>query len=73
VVDTGRQQLGKLLVVEDLERAAWRNFADGAGVELVVVITVTRLNKYGTVRQTLCVHLSTNVIQMNAFNRKQSD
>lgn len=69
VVDTGRQQLGKLLVVEDLEGTAWRNFADGAGVELVVVITVTRLNKYGTVRQTLSVYLPTNVIQMNALNK----
>jgi hypothetical protein len=58
------------LVVEDLEGAAWRNFAYGARVELVVVIAVARLNKYGTVRQTLCVHLTTNVIQMNALKRK---
>lgn len=47
VVHTLGQQLGELLVVEDLEGAAWRDLAHSGGVEAVVVVTVPRLYKDG--------------------------
>ena len=61
------QQGGKLLVVENFQTAAWRDLTDGGGVEAVVIITVARLNKDGRVRQTLRVHLATNIVEMNTL------
>jgi len=40
VVDGLREEGGKLLVVEDLETAAWRDLADGGRVKPVVVVAV---------------------------------
>ena len=41
MVDRLGQQGRKLLVVENLQTAAWRNLADGRGMEAVVVIAVS--------------------------------
>jgi hypothetical protein len=67
MVDRLAEQGGKLLVVEDLQAAAWRNFADGGGMKSVVVIAVTTLDKYTRVTQTLCKHLSSHVIQVYTY------
>ena len=45
VVDGLAEQLGKLAVIEDLEGAAWRDFADGGRVEIVVIVALARLYK----------------------------
>ena len=45
VVDGLGQQLGKLLVVEDLEATAAGDLAHGGGVEAVVVVAVATLDK----------------------------
>lgn len=66
-----RQQLGKQLVVEDLEAASTRDLADGGGVEAVLVVTVPTLNENTAVAQTLCVHLASDVIQVHTYSRRQ--
>lgn len=65
-----RQQLGKQLVVEDLEAASTRDLADGGGVETMLVVTVPTLNENTAVTQTLCVHLPSDVIQVHSYNRR---
>lgn len=57
VVNTLGEQRGKLRVIEDFERAARRNFADGRGVKAMVVVAVAGLHKYGRIGQTFCIHL----------------
>lgn len=47
MVDTLREELSELLVVEDLEGAAWRDLAHCGGMEAVVVVAVARLHKDG--------------------------
>ena len=59
--------LREFLIVEYLERASWRDFADGRRVETVVVIAIARLDKDGRIRETLCVHLSPDVVEMHAW------
>ena len=39
------EELGELAVVEDLEGAAGRDLTDGGGVEVVMVVALTRLDK----------------------------
>lgn len=68
VVDGLGQELGKLLVVEDLEGAAGRDFAHGAGVESVVVVAVAALHEDGRVGQALGVDLATDVIQVHSLS-----
>lgn len=65
VVDGLGEQLSKLLIVEDLETAAAGDLADSSGVKPVVVVAVPALHKNAGVTQTLGVHLSSNIIQMN--------
>lgn len=65
VVDGLGQQLSKLLVVENLQAAAAGNLTHCRRMEAVVVVTVTTLDEDTAVAQTLCIHLPTNVIQMD--------
>merc|ERR1719507_42320 len=67
VVDGLREKGGKLLVVEDLETAARRDFAHCCRVKPVVVVAVSRLDKDCRVGETLSVHLAANIIQMDTF------
>ena len=73
VVDGLAEQRGELLIVEDLERAARRDLADGRGVEAVVKITVTTLYKYTAVTQALCEYLTPNIVQMNTYNGREKE
>lgn len=66
VVDRLGEQLGELLVVEDLEAAAARDLAHGGGMEAVVVVAVAALHEDAAVAQALGVHLASYVIQVHA-------
>lgn len=63
-----RQQLRKLLVVEDLQRAARWNLAHCAGMKAMVMVAVAALHENRRVRETFCIHLSAHVVQMHAFS-----
>lgn len=65
MVDRLGQQLSKLLVVENLQAAAAGNLTHSCGMEAMVVVTVTTLDKDTTIAQAFCVHLTTNIIQMD--------
>lgn len=67
------QQLGKQLVVEDLEAASTRDLADGGGVKTVLVVTVPTLYENTAVTQTLCVHLPSDVIQVHTYKKKEEE
>lgn len=66
------EQLGKQLVVEDLEATAAGDLADGGRVEAVLVVAVPALHKDAAVTHTLCVDLSPDVVEMHAYGAKQS-
>ena len=55
------------LIVEDFERIARGYFTDCAHVKAMWVITITRLDEYCTVGETLGKDLTTRVVQMNTF------
>lgn len=67
VVNRLGQQFSKLLVVENLQAAAAGNLTHSCGMEAVVVVTVTTLDEDTAITQTFCVHLTTNIIQMDTF------
>lgn len=67
VVDRLSQELSKLLVVENLEATSAGDLADSGGMEAVVVITVTALDKNAGVTEALGVHLPSHVVQMHSF------
>lgn len=66
MIDTLREELSKLLIVEDLEGTAWWDLAHCGGVEAVVVVAVARLHKDGRVRQTLGIHFPSHVVEMDS-------
>ena len=65
MVDGLGQQLSKLLVVENLQAAAAGNLTHSCGMEAMVVVTVTTLDKDTAITQTFCIHLPTDIIQMD--------
>lgn len=67
MIDALRQQLRELLIVEYLERAAGRYFADGARMKTMMMIAVSRLHEDRRVGQTFSVNLATHVIQMHTL------
>lgn len=66
MVDTLRQELSKLLIVEDLEGTARWDLAHSGGVEAVVVIAVAGLHEDGRVRQTFGIHFPSHVVEMDS-------
>lgn len=64
VVNGLGEELGKQLVVEDLEAAATGDLTHGCGVEAMLEITVAALDEDTAVAQTLCVHLTTYIVQV---------
>ena len=64
MVDRMTEQGSKLLVVEDLEGAAWWDLAHGGGVKAVVVVAVATLDEDAVVAQALRIYFPTNIIQM---------
>lgn len=73
MVDGLGQQLSKLLVVENLQAAAAGNLTHSCGMEAMVVVAVTTLDEDTAVTQTLCVHLPTDIIQMNTCEEAGED
>lgn len=69
MIDRLRQQLSKFLIVEDFQRAARRDLADGCGMETVVMVAVPRLNENCGIRQAFRIHLAANVIQVNTYKQ----
>ena len=65
LVDREGQQLGKLLVVEDLEAAARRNLAHRGRVEAMGVVALPTLDKYGPIAEALCKHLPSHVEEVH--------
>ncbi len=65
LVDGLGEKLGELLVVEDLQTAARRDLADRGWVEPVGVVALTTLDEDGSIAQTLCEHLSTDIEQVH--------
>lgn len=61
------QKLSKLLIIENLQTAATGDFADGCGMEPVMVVAVPALHKNTAVAKTFCIHFPTNIIEMNTF------
>lgn len=58
------EELGEELVVEDLEAAAAGDLADGGGVEAMLEVAVTALDKYAAVAKALCVDLTAHIVQV---------
>ena len=73
MVDRLGQQLGELLVVEDLEAAAAGDLAHGGGVEAVVVVAVAALDEDAGVAEALGVHLSPDVVQVHTWSGAQGE
>lgn len=69
MVDRLSQKLGKFLIVKNLEAAAAGNLTDSGGVEAMVEVAISTLNKDAAVTKTLGIHLPTNVVQMNTWKR----
>lgn len=72
MVDWLSQQLGKELVVEDLEAAATGDLADSGWVEAVLIVAVPALYKDAAVTHALGVDLSPDIVQMHAYGQKHS-
>lgn len=73
MVDRLSQKLSKLLVVENLEATSTGDFADGGGVEAMVVITVAALDKNAGVAEALSVHLASHVVQVHPWRKETTD
>lgn len=64
------QQLRKLLVVKNFEAAAAGNLTDSGRMKAVMKVAVPTLYKYAAVTETLCIHFSANIVQMNTLKRQ---
>lgn len=66
-VDRLRQQIGKVVVVKNLERLARKYFKHGAVMKVVCQVAVPTLHKDRLVGQTFGVHLTAHVVKVHAF------
>jgi hypothetical protein len=66
-VDGLSEQIGKVVIVEDLDGVTGQYLEDGVVVEVVRHVAVATLHKDRTVGQALGVHLSAHVVQMHSF------
>lgn len=67
MVDRLSEKLSKFLVVKNLQAAAARDFADSRGVEAMMVVAVPTLDENAGITQTLCIHLSSNIVQVDTW------
>jgi len=63
VIDALAEEGCKFSIVENLQRAIRRYFANGTRMEAMAVITVPRLDEYCTIGHAFCVNFSTHVSQ----------
>lgn len=71
MVDGLRQQLSKLLVVENLQAAAAGDLTHSRGMEAMVVVTVTTLDEDTAITQTFCIHFPANIVQMDTWEEAE--
>lgn len=64
VVNRLGEELGKQLVVKDLEAAAAGDFTHSGGVEAVLEVTVPALDEDAAVAQALGVHLAAYIVKV---------
>lgn len=69
MVDRLSQKLCKLLIVKNFEAAAAGNLTDSGRMKAVMKVAVPTLYKDAAITETLCIHLSTNIVQMNTLKR----
>lgn len=62
-----REELCKLLIVEDFQRALRRNLTYSGRVEAVVKVTVPRLDEHGRVAEALGKHFATDVVEVDTL------
>jgi hypothetical protein len=65
MVNRLRKQLGKELVVEDLEAAPTGDLADSSWVEAMLIVAVPALHKDAAVTHAFGIHLSPNVVHVH--------
>ena len=65
------EQVGKLLEVEDLQRAPRRDLAHRRRQEVVVVVAVPALDEDGAVAQALREHLAPRVVEMDSWKDEE--
>lgn len=70
MVDRLSQKLSKLLVVKNFEAATAGNLTDRGRMKAMMKVAVPTLNKYAAVTEALCIHLSTNIVQMNTLKKQ---
>ena len=73
LVDGLRKELSKLLVVEDLEAAGWRDLAHSGWVEAMGMVAVATLNKDGSFTEALGKHLPSHIEQVHTFANVPAD
>lgn len=66
LVDRLGQQCSELLVIENLQVAAWWDLADSGRVPAIALVAVGRLNEDGAVTEALGENFSSNVVQPHA-------
>lgn len=70
MIDRLSQKLCKFLIVKNFEAAAAGNLTDSGRMKAVMKVAVPTLYKYAAIAETLCIHLSTNIVQMNTLKRQ---
>ena len=73
VVNGLAEKGGKLLVVEDLQRAAGWDFTHCGGMEVVMDVTVTTLHKDTALAEAFGEYLSTDVVHVDACNKNNQN
>jgi len=60
------------LIVKDLEAAARWDLTNSRGMEAMMVVAVATLHEYTAVTEAFRKHLTTNVIQVNTCQYRQT-
>lgn len=68
MVDRLSQHTGKVLVVEYLEAASWRDLADCSWMKPMGSVAVTTLDKYGTVAQAFSKHFPSHIKEVDTLS-----
>ena len=66
-IDSLSKQLGKDLITEDFQRAAWRDLINSSWMKLMRVVTVSALDKDGSITKTVYKYLSTNIKEVDSL------
>ena len=67
LIDSLSKQLGKDLITEDFQTTAWRDLTNSSWMKLMRVVTVSALDKDGSITKTLCKYLSTDIKEVDSL------